>query len=137
MPIGTRGLDEFPIVVDLPHSGTIVPERIQKKMLSDSILTNVDWFLQDLYDFIPQNGITTLENNLHRYLADPNRDINKTKLTGDYRDEVVYSLTTFDKFIYIMSLNNGINKFRCFFDRLVYQKDHLSKLSIHRNFDMV
>jgi len=95
-----EAIDELPIVVDLPHSGTMIPVDIQKKLKPNSILTNVDWFLQDLYDFVPQNGFTTLENNVHRYMADPNRDISLTQLDGDYRHEVVYSRTTFDKPVY-------------------------------------
>jgi len=95
-----EAIDELPIVVDLPHSGTLIPTDIQRELKPDSILTNVDWFLQDLYDFVPQNGFTTLENNVHRYMADPNRDVKMTKLDGDYRHEVVYSRTTFDKPIY-------------------------------------
>lgn len=93
-------INEFPIIVDLPHSGTLIPNGIKTKMLPDRILTNVDWFLQDLYDFVPQNGITTLENNLHRYVVDPNRDTKMIDLDGDYRHEVVYSQTTFNKPIY-------------------------------------
>ncbi len=93
-------IDELPIIVDLPHSGTMIPSDIKAEIKPESLLTNVDWFLQDLYDFVPQTGFTTLENNVHRYMADPNRDINMTNLDGDYRHEVVYSRTTFDKPIY-------------------------------------
>jgi len=100
-------IDELPIVVDLPHSGEIVPTDIQATIKPDSLLTNVDWFLQDLYDFIPQNGVTTLENDIHRYMADPNRDVNWTNLDGDYRHEVVYSRTTFDKPIYKTDLTQS------------------------------
>lgn len=98
-------LNKLPIVVDLPHSGTLVPEVIQKQIIPGTILTNVDWFLRELYDFVPLMGITTQANNLHRYLADPNRDATWTKLNGDYRYEVVYSQTTFGKPIYQQPLS--------------------------------
>jgi len=100
-------IDELPIVVDLPHSGTMIPEDIRAEIKPDSLLTNVDWFLQDLYDFVPQNGFTTLENNIHRYMADPNRDAELTQPNGDYRHEVVYSRTTFDKKIYQTDLTQA------------------------------
>ncbi|KRN98749.1 N-formylglutamate amidohydrolase [Companilactobacillus kimchiensis] len=95
-----EAIDELPIVVDIPHSGTEIPLAVQKELIPGILLPNVDWFLQDLYDFVPQQGFTTLENNLHRYLADPNRNAKMTKLDGDYRHEVVYSRTTFGKPIY-------------------------------------
>ena len=93
-------VDELPIIIDLPHSGTFVPETIKSKMVPGRILPNVDWFLPELYDFLPQNGFTTLQNNLHRYIADPNRDLSMTDVNGDYRYEIVYSQTTFGKPIY-------------------------------------
>lgn len=99
-------VDELPVVIDLPHSGTTIPEEIKPQLLPDSILPNVDWFLPDLYDFLPQNGLTTLQNNLHRYMADPNRDIKMTDLDGDYRHEVVYSRSTFGKPIYQNALSD-------------------------------
>lgn len=99
-------VDELPVVIDLPHSGTTIPAEIKSQLLPESVLPNVDWFLPDLYDFLPQNGLTTLQNNLHRYMADPNRDVNMTNLDGDYRHEVVYSRSTFGKTIYRTDLTN-------------------------------
>lgn len=97
-------IDELPIIIDLPHSGTQIPAEIQKEIVPDRLLPNVDWFLPDLYDFLPQSGFTTLQNNMHRYMADPNRDLSMIDQNGDYRYEVVYSKTTFGKDIYQDSL---------------------------------
>ncbi|GAQ01128.1 N-formylglutamate amidohydrolase [Companilactobacillus farciminis] len=44
-------VDELPVVIDLPHSGTFIPEDIKSKMVPDLICPNVDWFLPELYDF--------------------------------------------------------------------------------------
>lgn len=99
-------VDELPVVVDLPHSGELVPEDIRQQLIPGSILTNVDWFLPDLYDFLPQNGVTTLENKIHRYMADPNRDLGMRQLNGDYRHEIVYSRSTFDKPLYSDTLTS-------------------------------
>lgn len=98
-------IDELPIIIDLPHSGEMIPDDIKKKMNPELPLPNVDWFLPDLYDFLVQNGVTTLENNLHRYIADPNRYAEMVNLDGDYRHEVVYSRTTFGKDIYRNNLS--------------------------------
>lgn len=97
-------VDELPVVIDFPHSGTSIPAAIQRQLIPEVKLTNVDWFLPDLYDFLMQNGLTTLENNLHRYVADPNRDSNLTDLDGDYRHEVVYSHSIFGKQLYSKNL---------------------------------
>ena len=35
-------VDELPIIIDLPHSGTFVPETIKSKMVPGRILPNVD-----------------------------------------------------------------------------------------------
>lgn len=93
-------VDELPIVIDLPHSGTFIPEDIKSKMVPELVCPNVDWFLPELYDFLPQSGFTVLQNNLHRYITDPNRDLSMTNVTGDYHYEIVYSQTTFGKQIY-------------------------------------
>ena len=93
-------VDELPVVIDLPHSGTFIPEDIKSKMVPELVCPNVDWFLPELYDFLPQSGFTVLQNNFHRYIADPNRDLSMTDVTGDYRYEIVYSQTTFGKQIY-------------------------------------
>lgn len=95
-----EGIDELPVIIDFPHSGTTVPEMVQRQLTPEVKLTNVDWFLPDLYDFLMQNGLTTLENNIHRYVADPNRDKELTDLDGDYRHEVVYSHSTFGRQLY-------------------------------------
>jgi len=114
--IYNEAVDELPVVIDFPHSGTFMPADIQSKLRLDVLLPNVDWFLPELYDFLPQNGFTTLENKVHRYMADPNRDATMTQLDGDYRHEVVYSRSTFGKEIYQQKLtpteiNNRLARF--------------------------
>ncbi len=98
-------IDELPIIIDFPHSGTWLPDEVRKKVIPGRLLPNVDWFLPDLYNFLPQNGFTTLQNNVHRYVADPNRSLGMINPKGDYRYEVVYSKTTFDKPIYQKTLS--------------------------------
>ncbi|MCT3466525.1 hypothetical protein EFR21_05415 [Lactobacillus delbrueckii subsp. bulgaricus] len=48
--------------------------------------------------FLPGLGFTVLENNLNRYLIDPNRDPNEG-LTGDYY-HLVYAKNTFGHALY-------------------------------------
>lgn len=91
-------LNRFPVVVDLPHSGTKITSSMAQQLLPTAILANTDWFLRELYDFLPKLGFTVLENNLNRYLIDPNRDP-KEKLSGTYY-HLIYTQNTFGHPLY-------------------------------------
>lgn len=83
----------FPVVIDLPHSGTFVPEDIRSSLLDGACLSNTDWFLPDLYDFLPAMGCTTMVNRLSRYVVDMNRPADSAR-QGDYRKTVIYQENT-------------------------------------------
>ncbi|MGE4353903.1 MAG: N-formylglutamate amidohydrolase [Oscillospiraceae bacterium] len=83
----------FPVVIDLPHSGVLVPRDIRGRLLDSACLSNSDWFLPELYGFLPAMGCTTIINNLSRYVVDVNRPIGGAK-SGDYRKTVVYQENT-------------------------------------------
>lgn len=84
---------QSPVVIDLPHSGVFVPQDIRNRLLGNACLSNSDWFLPDLYDFLPSMGCTTMINNLSRYVVDVNRPIRGAK-NGNYRTTVVYQENT-------------------------------------------
>lgn len=83
----------YPVVVDLPHSGISVPPDIRGRFLDSACLSNSDWFLPELYDFLPLMGCTTIINNLSRYVVDVNRTADGAG-SGDYRNTVVYQENT-------------------------------------------
>ncbi|WP_020613670.1 N-formylglutamate amidohydrolase [Sediminispirochaeta bajacaliforniensis] len=83
----------FPVVIEIPHSGTFVPEDIRNSFLDNACLSNTDWFLPELYDFLPAMGCTAIINQLSRYVVDMNRPASSAK-TGDYRKTVVYQENT-------------------------------------------
>ncbi|WP_232365241.1 N-formylglutamate amidohydrolase [Lentilactobacillus fungorum] len=89
---------QFPIVIDLPHSGTFVTESMTNQLLPTAVLANTDWFLRELYDFLPQMGLTVIENNLSRYVIDPNRD-SKAEVSGNYY-HLIYEQNTFGHQLY-------------------------------------
>ncbi|MGZ1382408.1 N-formylglutamate amidohydrolase [Lactobacillus delbrueckii subsp. bulgaricus] len=91
-------MNRFPVVLDLPHSGTTIIAEMADALLPTAVLANTDCFLRELYDFLPGLGFTVLENNLNRYLIDPNRDPNEG-LTGDYY-HLVYAKNTFGHALY-------------------------------------
>ncbi|MFA0814985.1 MAG: N-formylglutamate amidohydrolase [Anaerofustis sp.] len=83
----------FPVVINLPHSGVFVPQNIRGRLLDNACLSNSDWFLPELYSFLPAMGCTTIINNMSRYVVDVNRPIGGAK-SGDYRKTVVYQENT-------------------------------------------
>lgn len=94
---------ELPLIVSMPHSGTWLPATMQAALVPDIILANVDWFLPDLYRFIPDSGITTLINHVHRYVADPNRSVHSLA-DGSYEQTAVYQRNTFGRPLYTQPL---------------------------------
>ena len=79
-----ENVHQFPVVIDLPHSGVFVPLDIRSRLLDNACLSNTDWFLPELYDFLPAMGCTTIINHLSRYVVDMNRSI-ESERSGDYR----------------------------------------------------
>ncbi len=88
-----------PFIISLPHSGTYIPENIKKKFNDNLILSNSDWFLPELYDFLLDTDITMIINNLNRYVIDVNRKIERRD-TRNYRTSLVFHKTAYGKVIY-------------------------------------
>ncbi|WP_083312954.1 N-formylglutamate amidohydrolase [Floricoccus penangensis] len=92
---------DYPIVFSLPHSGVDISENMRKKLREDAILSNTDWFLRELYSFLHDDmNQTLIENNLNRYLADPNRSPQAIGNGNSYMDNVIYKENTFGKPLY-------------------------------------
>jgi N-formylglutamate deformylase len=64
-----------PIVASIPHAGVSVPRAIATRFASSTIagLPMTDWYLDELYDFLPELGIVTLIATQSRFVADCNR----------------------------------------------------------------
>ena len=78
---------EVPILLSIPHSGTQFPEEIRDQF--DPTLAkapdDTDWFVDMLYDFASEMGITTLAANYSRWVIDLNRDPQSKPLYNDGR----------------------------------------------------
>ena len=88
-----------PIIISIPHVGTAFPEEViyfyepaQLKSLDDT-----DWFLDQLYAFAPEMGITIIKANYSRWLIDLNRDPESKPLYDDGR--IITGLTTTIDFV--------------------------------------
>ncbi len=92
-----------PIVASLPHSGTDVPPRIAQQFTEEHrrTLINTDWYLRELYSFLPELGITTIAATHSRYVVDLNREVKEPKL-GNFWASVVALETATGKPIYLV-----------------------------------
>jgi N-formylglutamate deformylase len=79
-----------PILATIPHSGTYVPSNISKQFKHNPgpILTNMDWHMDKLYDFLPELGIVVLQATHSRYVVDLNREV-KDPLYGPNVSSVI------------------------------------------------
>lgn len=97
-------LHQFPLVLSIPHSGTHVPAEIRAQMIPHVLLPNTDWFLPELYAFLPEQGVTTITAHLSRYAIDLNRSPAQAR-TGDFRS-LVYETSTQGRPLYPQPLSD-------------------------------
>ena len=91
--------NSLPIIVSIPHSGTDLPISMKKNLLDNVILSNMDWYLIELYSFFKDLHITTIVNNISRYVIDTNREIVDNN-SDSYTKNYIYTKTTFGYEIY-------------------------------------
>ncbi|HAX76886.1 MAG TPA: N-formylglutamate amidohydrolase [Cyanobacteria bacterium UBA11372] len=93
-----------PIVANIPHSGLAVPDEIAEMLNPDyqNFLPNQDWYLDKLYDFLPNLGITVLQAVFSRYVVDLNRSA-KEPLFGSFWRSPIPEKTAFDAPLYRIS----------------------------------
>lgn len=64
-----------PIVVDVPHAGTFLPEALAMRMTAAArAVPDTDWHVEKLYAFARDAGVTILAATHSRYVVDLNRD---------------------------------------------------------------
>lgn len=98
--------NSYPVIISLPHSGTWLPAEMRESLREDAVLANTDWFLPELYQFLIKKGFTVIENQVNRYVADPNRE---SQMAGvDYQDTVIYQQNTFGNSLYSETLSKEV-----------------------------
>lgn len=89
---------QYPIIVSVPHCGTMLPEA-ELALFEQSVAkktADTDWWVHELYNFTQDMGITLIHAVYSRYVVDLNRDPGGQKLYSDQRVETgLYPLTTF------------------------------------------
>jgi len=100
--------DRLPVIADLPHSGTYVPQNVRKKyrQASRPILAPIDWHLEKLYDFLPQLGITMVQATHSRYVVNLNREL-KEPFFGPENSSVVPYENAFKSPLYDVEVNQS------------------------------
>lgn len=76
-----------PILVSVPHCGTLFPDEIKDEYNQKLIAApdDTDWFVHQLYDFAPSMGITMIHAVYSRWVIDLNRDPQSKPLYSDGR----------------------------------------------------
>lgn len=80
-------IDKVPILISVPHCGTAFPGELVNQYDPQRIneLDDTDWFVHQLYDFVPDMGITMIHAVYSRWVIDLNRDADSKPLYADGR----------------------------------------------------
>ncbi len=86
--------DDIPVIASIPHAGLYVPPEIDGlfEEQHQRWLRNTDWHLPQLYNFLPELGVTMIEATHSRYVVDLNRDPSG-ELYGNFARAVIAEKT--------------------------------------------
>ncbi|MEQ9426503.1 MAG: N-formylglutamate amidohydrolase [Cyclobacteriaceae bacterium] len=78
---------KVPIIVSVPHCGTQFPNEIRQEYDQSLIQSpdDTDWFVDQLYGFVSEMGITMIKSVYSRWVIDLNRDPESKPLYSDGR----------------------------------------------------
>jgi N-formylglutamate deformylase len=66
---------DAPLIVAFPHTGTDLPADVGARMVSPWLARkDADWWVDRLYDFVGEMGVTTVRTAISRSVIDVNRD---------------------------------------------------------------
>lgn len=75
MALWTIARGDGPLIVDVPHCGTGVPDALRPRLTPAALaLPDTDWYVDRLYAFVPDMGATLMCATHSRYVVDLNRD---------------------------------------------------------------
>jgi N-formylglutamate deformylase len=83
-----------PIILSVPHCGVAFPEELKDDYIPQMIAQpdDTDWFVNELYDFVTDLGITIIHAKYSRWVIDLNRSPKSAPLYNDGR--IITGLTT-------------------------------------------
>lgn len=80
-----------PVVVNVPHAGTQIPPLLGDRFSREgALLSDTDWYVDQLYNFARDMGVHLLVSMNSRYVVDLNRNKQpETLYPGCFNTEVV------------------------------------------------
>lgn len=88
---------DSPLLVSMPHVGTLVPPEIAGRFTSEARpLPDTDWHVDRLYDFLDDLDATVIAATHSRYVVDLNRPPDNRPLYPGASNTGLCPLTTFD-----------------------------------------
>ncbi len=88
---------EAPLVVSIPHAGTIIPADIEVRLVSPWLARkDADWWLEQLYAFADGLGATVVRTGVSRTVIDVNRDPSGVSLYPGQATTGLCPVDTFD-----------------------------------------
>jgi len=86
-----------PLVVSLPHTGTVLPPDIESRVASPWLARkDTDWWIDRLYDFATDLGATVVHTAISRTVIDVNRDPSGVSLYPGQATTALCPVETFD-----------------------------------------
>ena len=111
-----------PVVACLPHGGTAYPSELSSALAVRPEILWSDWLTRELYEFLPELGITTVATGVSRFVADVNRDPGGDQ-HGGFWTSVVAARMPNGRPIYYRPLTSGEIGHRV---RLAHEPFHLA-----------
>ncbi len=91
----TRGA--APLVVSLPHTGTVLPPELETRVVSPWLARkDADWWIDRLYGFAAELGATVVHTAISRTVIDVNRDPSGVSLYPGQATTALCPTETFD-----------------------------------------
>ena len=100
-----------PIVACLPHGGVDYPRHLAQDLIMGPDTLWSDRLTRELYDFLPELGITTITTGFSRFVADVNRDPHGQQ-HGSFRNSVVAAHLRSGRKIYRKELTRAQIRYR-------------------------
>ncbi|MBP7776573.1 MAG: N-formylglutamate deformylase [Acidobacteria bacterium] len=86
-----------PLVVSLPHAGTLLPPDIESRVVSPWLARkDADWWIDSLYGFAAELGATVIHTAISRTVIDVNRDPSGASLYPGQATTGLCPVETFD-----------------------------------------
>jgi N-formylglutamate deformylase len=88
---------DAPLLISIPHAGTELPDELAPRLVSRWLaLKDTDWYVDRLYSFAAELGVTVIRTRMSRTVIDVNRDPEGRSLYPGQATTELCPTTTFD-----------------------------------------